>query len=129
MIYFSGKSDSTKIKTSLVQNLEILKTLEKYLRNNFFEPLRENETSLLVFKKNKIDFKYVSKFETQVNKFFKIFSDNITSLKSESNNELIKQYKELDVLFEEEFFAINDYDNYKFENNKKLKELYNLTTV
>jgi hypothetical protein len=45
------------------------------------------------------------------------------------NREIIKQYSNIDTILKEQFFAIKDYDKYRLENNKKLKELYNLDTL
>jgi len=129
MIYFSGREDSTKIRTSLVQNLELLKNLKKYLKNNFFEENREKETELLILNKNKVDFNSIKEFELQVNRIFKIFNENINTLNRGNNDKIISEYDKLSISFKEEFFAISDYDRYKLENDKKLKQLYALTTI
>lgn len=126
MIYFSGKKSETKIRTSLSQNLEILKNLEKFIRSNFFEEEKQINTDLLILKENKINFKDIREFELELDKIFEIFESNISFIEDE---ESINQYKKIKSLLKEELFAINDYQKYSFENNKKLKEIYNLATI
>jgi hypothetical protein len=89
MIYFSGKKNSIKIKTSLVQNLEILNKLEKYLKNNFFSKDREKETGSLVLNKNKVSFESIKKFELQINRIFTIFDKNINTLNHDNNEKIV----------------------------------------
>jgi hypothetical protein len=129
MIYFSGKSDSIKIKTSLVQNLEILNKLEKYLKNNFFSKDRKKETGSLILNKNKVSFESIKEFELQINRIFTIFDKNINILNHSNDKKIVSGYNELKLSFQEIFFAIKDYDRYKLENDKKLKDLYALTTL
>ncbi len=128
MIYFSGKTDATKIKTSLTQNLKILQNLEWYLKNNFFEDEREENTDLLLLNQNKVNYKFIIDFENQVNKIFKLLQDNVSILEKAKSYNIIDEYKKLSISLEEKLFALWDYDNYKLENNKELKELYDLTT-
>ncbi len=129
MIYFSWKTDEKKIRTSLSKNLKILQNLENFLRSNFFEQERQLDTELLVPKEIKVNFEDIDELKKEVRNIFDIFEKNISILEKFWSDKTIKQYQEIWKLLEEEFFAIYNYDKYSLENNKKLKELYNISII
>lgn len=123
MIYFSDISNSIKIRTGLNQNKILLVKLEWYLRSNFFEKNR-NEDKLLVLKEQSFDLNLLLKFEIEFNKIYTLFIENNQILIDEGNSDLIKEYKNLFAIFEEEVLALKDYNKYKLAYDDIAKELY-----
>ncbi len=130
MIYFSWKTDSIKIRTSLKKNKELLVKLERYLRSTFFNENREDLSEIFVLKpeilKNKsIKYNVLVQFEKVVENIYYLFNNN-RDLLGQWDKELINTYDNLSYLFEEEFLALKDYEIYKSTYDKRLNELIQL---
>lgn len=124
-VYLNWKTD--KKKAIIVNNLELLKLLSEYIRNNFFQA--ELEKWVILVKKEwlKLDSKLLSQFEKDYNMLFNFFNNNKTVFdESEENDYLyLKDYEYISLNFVEYINALKNYDKYKLEKSN----LYSIKTI
>jgi len=121
MIYFSWKIDPIKVKTSLLENKDLLEKLEKYLKFNFFE---ENRRWKLLIRKNKLEKKILYKLEKNIKKILNLYEKNKAYLSNSKYIQVVKKYWELEVLLNEEIYALKDYNNYTLSADEELKDIF-----
>ncbi len=127
MIYFSGKKDDIKIKTSLEEYKKLLIKIERYLRNNFFEEKRDELSNILIIKNYNINFKAIKELEWVIKNVYNLFLKNSDILTTRPD--LYNSFISLSKKFNEEFLALSDYSKYKLEYNKQLQNIANIQTL
>lgn len=111
-----GQGDETRRVTWVYVNLELLKSVARYLQDTYFQKEREN--TILKRKNNKnINIVFIRALEDNFQKVKDFYEQNKKFL-SETNTRnlvLIKDYEKVFLDYEEYFLALTDTDKYEYE--------------
>lgn len=119
--------DDNKKKTSIVLQLELLKSLNDFFKKTFFEEELENWIVLVKKKWYDLDVKYFVTFENSFKNLVNFFENNKSLFDQtlEKDSLYINDYLSIITKFDDYISALKDYKNYKL----KKSESWNIETI
>lgn len=124
-VYLDWSTD--KKKTIIVMQLNLLKKLSEYIRNNFFESELDKWIMLVKKKWLNLSTNTISLFDKSYNNIYKFFINNKSVFDENLENDFLylKDYEYVSLNFDEYISALKNYDKYKLIKSN----LYSIETV
>lgn len=122
-----SSQDDNKKKTLIFLHLNLLKDLEKFFRQTFFESELENWKILVKKKWYEVENNLILSFENSFNNLLNFFNKNkwIFDESLEKDSLYLNDYNDINKKFTEYISALKDYENYKVEKS----DLWNIKTI
>jgi len=123
-IPYYSKNDNIRIRTWIEEYNEILKKLEKKIKEVYFEEKRDNKWLLILNKSNNLSIEKINTFDENRIKIFKYFNENNKSLWDRTKDDLIKkEFIDSKKIYDEYILAIRNYDSYIASYSEENKAL------
>lgn len=120
--------NNAKSETIIVENILIIDSILNQLKNNFFQPDR-NEKGLLVLKDNAaLSIDLLNNLNTTVEKFIMFYKTKWWSL-SEKNQIYNDIYDSKSKVYQELYLALANYSDYELKYDTATKEIFDTKTV